>query len=233
MGSTLNLYRLQQIDNQINQVQTRIQGNQQTLDDESAVQTAVENFQKSETRFTGAKDVLHQAEEELEALQIKIQQNESSLYGKSTHTPKELIDLQNEIASQKRLKTTYEDKILALMQDFETADIEKNQAHVEKDFIQSDRLGIEKQINNEMELLSNDLGRLHAERNAVIEGISSSEMDLYEKLRSEKRGIAVTIIDEKSCSACGSTLSAGQIQSARSPSSLFLCPSCGRILYGQ
>jgi uncharacterized protein len=83
-----------------------------------------------------------------------------------------------------------------------------------------------------MRSLDIDLHRLGEERSAAVESIAPKELELYEKLRMEKRGVAVAMIEDKCCSACGSTLSSGQIQAARAPNSITPCPSCGRILYG-
>lgn len=45
---------------------------------------------------------LKTAEAEAEAQKIKIEQTEASLYGGSVHNPKELQDLQREVASLKK-----------------------------------------------------------------------------------------------------------------------------------
>jgi uncharacterized protein len=142
MGNTLNLFRLQQIDTQITAVQTRIQNNQNILGDGSLVQNASAKVSQLDGLFRDAENGLKQAENELQTLQVKIQQNESSMYGKSNHTPKELIDLQNEITSQKKVKTALEEKILGLMQDFETAELNKNEANSDKEVTQNEREGV-------------------------------------------------------------------------------------------
>ena len=232
MAGTLGLYRLQQIDNQINQVNHQIKSNQNVMDDESLVNHAMENLHEKENHFEATDTLLKQADQELKNLQIKIQQNESSLYGKYNHTPKELMDLQNEIVSQRKLQTDLENRLIVLMQENEQAGMDRSQAESEKNVTRNDRENVISQITREMKTLLNNLEKLTAERKAAKEGIPPSDLDVYERLRAEKRGVAVASIEDKSCSACGSTLSASQIQSARSPSSSYLCPSCGRILYG-
>jgi uncharacterized protein len=84
----------------------------------------------------------------------------------------------------------------------------------------------------EQSALKIDLDRFFVERNAVAGTIPPTELTLYDQLRQQRRGIAVAVIGDKSCGACGSTLSLAQIQSARSSGQMTLCPSCGRILYG-
>jgi predicted nucleic acid-binding Zn-ribbon protein len=65
----------------------------------------------------------------------------------------------------------------------------------------------------------------------VVTDIASPALGVYDQLRKQKRGLAITTIAENSCEACGTTLTPSQQQTARSTSQLFHCPTCGRILY--
>jgi predicted nucleic acid-binding Zn-ribbon protein len=97
---------------------------------------------------------------------------------------------------------------------------------------QSGKVEKNKGLQLEQVALKNDLDRFFIERNAVAGTIPPTELDLYDQLRRQRRGIAVAVIGDNSCGACGSTLSLAQIQSTRSSGQMTLCPSCGRILYG-
>jgi len=72
---------------------------------------------------------------------------------------------------------------------------------------------------------------LTEEREAALGPIESTLLATYEYLRQQKRGVAVTEINDNSCSSCGATLNAALQQNARSAKQLMNCPSCGRILY--
>ncbi len=89
-----------------------------------------------------------------------------------------------------------------------------------------------KACNKNRDCFKNDLERFFIERNAVAGAIPAAELSLYDQLRQQRRGVAVAVISDNSCEACGSTLSLAQIQSARSSGQVMFCPSCGRILYG-
>jgi len=231
MSQTLSLYRLQQIDSQIDRLQARLQAIQQALEDDSELRLATEKAREAEAHFQSAEKALEQADSELKNHHIKIQQTESSLYGKSAHTPKELQDLQNEVAALKRYRAVLEDRLLEAMQVSETVAAERQLAQANLEAAQDRRETQIEQLQEEQNMLHSDAERSTTERNAVAEAIPTTELGIYEQLRQQRRGIAVATITDKSCSACGSSLSAGQIQSARSSSSLLLCPSCGRILY--
>ena len=66
----------------------------------------------AQTEWQAAKTSLRVAEAEAEAQKIKIEHTEASLYGGSVHNPKELQDLQRDVASLKKHLTTLEERQL-------------------------------------------------------------------------------------------------------------------------
>jgi Zn-ribbon protein, possibly nucleic acid-binding len=86
-------------------------------------------------------------------------------------------------------------------------------------------------LTDESEIIRKDLERLSSERSAVVTDLAAQALSDYEQLRKQRRGLAVTTVSDNACSACGTTLTPSQEQSAHSTSQLFHCPSCGRILY--
>ena len=232
MSQTLSLYRLQQVDSQIDQLKTRLLNIEQILADDSELCRLKDIVQTSDLRCKNAKQALKKAEHDVVNQTIKIEQTQADLYGGKFHSPKELQDLQNEFEALKRYLVVLEDRQLDSMQESETADDENVKAQEElKAFIDrsNDR---NESLQQECALHKNELERLYVERNAIAEAIPETEIDLYNGLRQQRRGIAVASISDNSCGACGATLSLAQIQSARSSDDMKLCPSCGRILYG-
>ena len=63
---------------------------------------------------------MKQSEAEVEKQRIKIEQTEASLYGGHVHNPKELQDLQKDVASLKRHLETLEERQLEAMLVVET-----------------------------------------------------------------------------------------------------------------
>ena len=84
----------------------------------------------------------------------------------------------------------------------------------------------------EQEHLLHEKNLLESERDAAARSIDSGDLIVYEQLRKQRRGVAVSTVSDRNCSACGTTLSAAQLHTARSPNQLTRCESCGRILYG-
>jgi predicted nucleic acid-binding Zn-ribbon protein len=174
---------------------------------------------------------LKQGELDVQSQQIKIQQTDASLYSGNVHNPKELQDLQNEVAALKRHLSTLEERELIAMQRIETTEVSLKQATTDLELIQAKRGNEHRKLIDEQTALSKDLERLSSERQATVSAIEGQILKMYDSLRQQKRGIAVAEVSDNSCTACGTTLTASLQQNARSVSHLANCPSCGRILY--
>jgi predicted nucleic acid-binding Zn-ribbon protein len=232
MSQTLNLYRLQQIDSQIDRLQARLQAIQMILSDDTELRQLNEMSMAAEARCQSAEQALKQAERNVQTQIIKIEQMQSNLYAGKSHSPKELQDLQNDVAALKRYLVTLEDRQLEAMQESETAEGQQRSAQGKLNSARDDQAEQGKGLRQEQDTLKNDLERFFIERNAVAGVVPSKELNLYDQLRQQRRGVAVAVIVDNSCGACGSTLSLAQIQSVHSSGQMILCPSCGRILYG-
>jgi uncharacterized protein len=231
MSAALGVYRLQQVDSQIDQIRARLKTIQQTLENDLEVRAASEGFAAAERIHREAERVLKLSEAEVEKQHIKIEQTEASLYGGRVHNPKELQDLQKDVASLKRYLEILEERELEAMIATEDAEKALQAAKFNLQHVQSNLKEQNRDLTQESETLRKDLERLNSERQAVVTDIANQTLDIYEQLRKQKRGIAITTVTDNSCEACGTTLTPSQKQNARSTSQLFHCPTCGRILY--
>jgi predicted nucleic acid-binding Zn-ribbon protein len=232
MGQTLTLYRLQQIDTQIDRVNTRIQIVEKMLADGAAL---VQGRREAETAgdvLRTANQSVKQAEAETQNLRIKIEQTEASLYSGSVRNPKELQDLQNDLTALKRHLKILEDRQLDFMLGVETAEASEREAQQVYEALKRDSAAQHQNLELELSLHQKDFHRLSMERSAAVAGISNEDIFLYNQLRQQRRGVAVSAVTDGACGACGSSLTPSQIQSARSTSERVYCPACGRILYG-
>jgi predicted nucleic acid-binding Zn-ribbon protein len=231
MNQTLNLYRLQQIDSQIDRLQSRLMEIRKILDDDAEINQIKEHVEAANARCESAGLALQKAEKEVQNQFIKIEQTQSSLYGDKYHSPKELQELQNEVIALKRYLTVLEDRQINAMQESETAEADRQVVLTSFDTTLVIRAEQKNNLCQEQKVIENDLERFLVERNAVAGAIPVADLGFYNQLRQQRRGVAVAVIADNSCGACGSTLSLAQIQSARSAEQTMLCPSCGRILY--
>lgn len=230
MSAALGLYRLQQVDSQMDAIRARLKAIRETLENDLELRAATEALSAAENLHKQASADLKQSEAEFEKQSIKIEQTESSLYGGNVKSPKELQDLQMEAASLKKHLGTLEERELEAM--LRAEETEKNLALAKAKLadIQSNLREQNRELTTESEALNRDLERLESERRAVTGTLDPQALKTYEGLRQHKRGVAVATINEDTCSACGATLTASQQQGVRS-TQLFYCSTCGRILY--
>ena len=227
----MGLYRLQQVDSQIDGIQARQQTIRETLQNDLKLQAATQAFSAADSKHKEASRALKQTETEVEKQRIKIEQTEASLYGGRVQNPKELQDLQKDVVSLKKHLETLEERELEAMVLAETAENELQAAKTELDQTQASLNDQYRDLSKENETLDKELERLEHERNAILSDLVSSAVSTYEQIRKQRRGIAVTTISDSACTACGTTLTLSLQQSARSATQLFTCPTCGRILY--
>jgi predicted nucleic acid-binding Zn-ribbon protein len=231
MSAALGLYRLQQVDSQIDHARVRLKTIQQTLENDAELRASTDHCSEAEKTLREAERVLKQSEQEVEKQRIKIQQAEASLYGGLVHNPKELQDLQKDVAFQKRHLETLEERQLNAMEAAENAQKDFDTAQSDLERLKASRGEQFRDLTEESTTLNRDIERYSSERLAVVQDLNAQTLNVYEQLRKQRRGIAVTTLSDSSCSACGTTLTPSQQQSAHSTSQLFYCPSCGRILY--
>jgi predicted nucleic acid-binding Zn-ribbon protein len=231
MSASLGLFRLQQVDRQLDQARGRLTEIRRDLENDAELQAAVQRADDTHNQKNEADKNLREAEAQVKIQQVKIEQAESSLYGGGGRNPKELQELQNEVAALKRHLATLEERELEAMLQVEAGDAAHETTGAELKTLQA-RLGNQNgRLIEEQAKLEKDLERLNAERNAVVVALASQTLEMYENLRSERRGLAVAEVNDNSCAACGTTLTAALQQNARSTSQVAHCPSCGRILF--
>ena len=231
MSAALGLYRLQQVDSQIDQIQARQKWIRDTLQNDLSLRTATQAFTSAENKFKESSQALKLTEAEVEKQRIKIEQTESSLYGGTVRNPKELQDLQKDIVSLKKHLETLEERQLEAMLNAESTEQDLQAAGAKLEQTQANVNEQNRDLSTENKVLERDIERLDNERKAAISDLATDAVQLYDQLRKQRRGVAVAAINDSACAACGTTLTQSHQQNARSTTQLITCPTCGRILY--
>ncbi len=231
MSAALGLYRLQQIDSQMDQARARLEAIRQTLENDLELRAATERVTAAESAQNEAERSQRGAEAEVQSQRIKIEQAESSLYGGSVRNPKELQDLQKDVVSLKKHLATLEDRLLEAMLATDSAASVLTEGRAALNQVESRLSEQNRHLTDERTTLSHNLERFEAERKAAATPLDAKLLDQYETLRRDRRGLAVTTVSDGACAACGTTLTPGHQQSARSNGPIARCPTCGRILF--
>lgn len=215
----------------MDQIRVRLDAIRETLENDVKLRAANKAVSASEAENNLSNSAVKASEAEVESQRIKIEHAEASLYGGQVKNPKELQDLQMEVASLKKYLATLEERELEAMVRAEETQKILDEANDKLQQIQETLKAQNRDLTIESDSLNKDLENLEPERNAVIENIEEAYLKTYNQLRQKKNGVAVALFEENSCSACGTTFTQSQLQSARSVDQLFNCPTCGRIIY--
>jgi len=231
MNQAFHLARLQKVDLQIDHINARLKEIERQLKENSAVREAEKNLKDADTEVAKCNRLLKNAEDAVEAQRLKIEVNETSLYGGKIHNPKELQDLQNDIASLKRHLASLEDDQLNAMVALDEMEASAKKAAIALTSAQAQFISQNADLVGERAKINENLARLAGERDAALKPLTDDSIAIYRRLRDQKRGIAVALAEDGACTACGSELRPEEMQSARSPNTIVYCSSCGRILY--
>jgi predicted nucleic acid-binding Zn-ribbon protein len=231
MSAALGLYRLQQVDSQMDRIQARLNAISETLENDAELHKAMGAVSAAEAGHKLSSSAVKTSEAEVESQRIKIEQAEASLYSGQVKNPKELQDLQMDVASLKKHLTTLEERELEAMVRAEETQNALDEANDRLQQVQANLKDQNRDLTSESNTLNKDLERLEPERQAVIGTLTEVFLKTYKQLRQQKNGVAVASMAENSCSACGTNLTPSQHQKARQTNQLFNCPTCGRIIY--
>lgn len=231
MNNALTLYRLQQVDSRLDQIQNRLQAIRFALENSAELKAAREQLEGAQTDLQEKERALKQAEHDSQDQRIKLEQVEASLYSGRIQNPKELKDLETDAASLKRRLAELEDIQLENMLQIESARERVERTQEEHNIVHGQVISQNASLQSEQDSLEKERERFHAQRLAAVSGIDTSTLSLYESLRQKRSGLAVATVSENSCEACGASMPPAHAQSVRISSQLVHCPMCGRILY--
>ncbi len=231
MNLAFQLSRLQKMDTELDQISAREKEISRTIQDETIVNEVKDRLSEKQRELEKSQKFLKSIEEKNNQLQIKLKEDEHALYGGKIKLPRELQDLQNEIASLKNQISTQDEDQFNTMMVVENLENEKTGIQKELSDAESEFATRVAGLRGELSSLKKKKDNLLAERSAAVQNVDAPTLERYENLRKTKRGLAVAVVVDQACSACGATLTPADWQAARSPQKLVTCTSCGRILY--
>jgi predicted nucleic acid-binding Zn-ribbon protein len=223
------LYRLQQLDLELQKKQQELSDVENKLADNKALLAAEAKLASQKEQLENARKKQKSSEWELDDLQEKTRQVDSKLYGGKTKDPKELVNLEKEVKALKSQIRTKEDSLLGLMSQVEQIESDaratgEESEHLKREWVQrQETLGPRK---GELEI---ELGGLKGERSRSAQQIDSEPFNIYERIRLS-RGQAVVKVERGRCLGCHIAVPTSQWQKVKA-GDLIQCNNCSRILY--
>ncbi len=231
MSRISTLYRLQELDTEIDNNHARIKEINATLADNSELAAMREALEGAEIVLKKARTANSTANHTVLSQREKIEQNNKKLYGGAVTNPKELEELQLESESLKKYLATLEDRYLETMLELDEAEESHIAARDTFDLLEARTLSENADLDEERGTLTTDIESREQEREAALVDIEPEDVELYDRLRSRLNGIAVTTLSDDSCSVCGLDQARSKLQEIRTGNVIIQCAQCTRILY--
>ncbi|MGV2434108.1 MAG UNVERIFIED_CONTAM: hypothetical protein LVT10_03720 [Anaerolineae bacterium] len=227
------LYELQQIDQRIQQLRARLDEVQKLLDNDTEIKTLQGKVDAQTAQTALLKKRLRALEADLEALQEKVTEVESILYGGVINHAKVLKDRQTELSNlQKRLAET-EEKLWQGMMALEEADAEQRAIATQFDQLIEHKKREHEHLFAEQRQAHAKIAQLQAERLPLSQQLQPATLKLYETLRSRFKGaIVVKLQAPSTCGFCGVEQSRIVENEVRRGIGINQCSNCQRILMG-
>ncbi len=231
LNPSFHLYQLQKVDLKLDALNKRLAEIDRIRKDNSVRMDLENTYKVAKNQLDRQQKEYSDLVEKIDAKKLKSEQSESSLYSGSIKNPKELQDLQNEIKSLKNSISLLEDSQLQQMIDLEQSQgiVLSAQTAIDS-FEEKNKLNFSILFSEELEKKT-EIDKIDQERKLIMEQIDPINLEKYSQLRSSKKGIALSTIEDGCCAVCGTTLTPADCQTAKSPSKMAFCSSCGRILY--
>jgi len=229
MSLAEQLYRLQQVDLELQRKQQELSEIEDRLSDDKALVAAESKLASQKEQLEDARKKQNSSEWELEDLQEKVRRIDSKLYSGTTKDSKELVNLEKEVKGIKSQIGPKEDVLLGLMSQVEEVDAKVKTTAEELERLKREWKQSQETLGQRKGEVETVLAKLKEDRNRLGQQIDSETLNTYERLRLTK-GQAVVKVERGKCQGCHITVPTSQWQKAKA-GDLIQCTSCSKILY--
>lgn len=184
------------------------------------LQLQVDELNREQARIEG----------DIDSMDRKIEAERRRLFDGSVANARELQSIEAEVANLRHRKSDKEDRILELMERRE--ELEAGLGPAEADLAGARRrvAEIEESSGRELVEIEGALAERTAERDRLASEIDPDLLDLYEGLRSQKKGVGAAALTDGVCQGCHQQLSPMYLSQLKRERGVRRCEYCRRIL---
>jgi uncharacterized protein len=171
------------------------------------------------------------AEGDVEQVEARVQRDRARLDAGQVSSPRELENLQSEIASLARRQSDLEEIVLDVMERTEAAQSRRRSLTAERDQIAGELAGVVARRDAALGEIAEEAGKAQDRRTGVAAGEPADLMALYEKLRAQ-HGVGAAALRGGRCQGCHLSLNTVDLNTIRAaaPDEVLRCEECRRIL---
>ncbi|MEO0091981.1 MAG: C4-type zinc ribbon domain-containing protein [candidate division WOR-3 bacterium] len=225
----VNLIKLQRIDTELTRLETKKQDVPRRIEGiELVVKNKQDELEMAKNTIVELKKKNKLLDVDLKATEEKINQFSAQLY--SAKTNEQYKAFLKEIEAQKKEKSKIEDEIIEVLEKIEITEekikiLEKELKELEQET--RDKISFLKQEETD---LINAINERINEREQLVNSIGKEIMQIYERIRKNKGGIAVVTIESERCQGCFNPIPIQKILEIKKNDRLHFCEYCGRII---
>jgi len=168
------------------------------------------------------------AEVDLKSAEEKIGGYSVQLY--SAKTNEQYKAFLKEIDTQKKLKSDIEDRMIVLMEETEALDRKVKQQESKVAEFETDTQRKIQMLEAEKQEIAAAITERRDQRETIAKSLPEELLKRYDRIRSNKAGMAVAPIKRERCTGCLSPIPAQRILEIEREDRVYLCEACGRIL---
>ncbi|GGK73131.1 hypothetical protein Sme01_07220 [Sphaerisporangium melleum] len=185
----------------------------------------------AETRLGDLSREQAKAESDVDAVRVRADRDQKRLDSGQVSSPKDLANLQSEIASLNRRQADLEDVVLEIMERREAAEADAARLTAERAEITAGLSTLEDKRDAALADLDKESGEAKGRRGGITDGIPADLLALYEKLRGQY-GVGAAMLHGGRCQGCKVSLSIADLNRIRAAAhdEVLRCEECRRIL---
>ena len=229
--SLADLLDVQDLDSQIDRLLERRQSLPELAAYKAAHEREAELNSELETAGSELKTLeldFDKSEGELQILELKLQEHETRLYAGGM-SGRETEHMRLEVQSLKGQREALEERVLNMLEQLDPAREQVAELRSRIEAIASDKASLETTIKAEWKQIDAELARKEERKKEAIAPVPGELVEMYEKLRQIKEGVAIGRFEHGVCGGCHMALSPAEQVEALS-AEIPRCVHCRRIL---
>jgi hypothetical protein len=231
LTSLADLLDVQDLDSRID----RLLEERQNLPALAAYKAAHEELETLDIEIAEASDTLRtleldfdKSEGELEMLEAKLNEHETRLFAGSM-SARETEHMRLEVESLRGQREAMESRVLKLLDNVDPIREQVGQLQERRDNLVAEKARLEASIKEDWKRIDAEIARKEERKAEAISPVPPDLLELYEKLRAAKEGVAVGRFENGVCGGCNMALSPAERNEALS-AEIPRCVHCRRIL---
>lgn len=224
------LINLHYLDQQISGLQQRISGMPGAIQElDRKLERHHRNLETKQQSITDNQKKRRELESDIALIESKRNRYKEQL--DSVKTNKEYTALQHEIEGVNLAIRQIEDQILVQMEDAERLKTQLDEVRGALEREESVILGEKKIVQAQSDKLQGEIDELKRKRDSLAGQIPEPVMEVYERARRSRRGIAMAEARAELCQECHVRIRPQLFQEIKRNDSIITCESCSRILF--